>query len=905
MESSALSAIKHAVGVRTWAPAFGIVAVLIGGYCRDVCAKSVPKADLYVAVDGNDAWSGTLPAANADKTDGPFATPHRARDAVRRLKTRGGHDGPFTVLVRGGTYYLSEPLVLGPDDSGTADCPVIYAAYPGEQVTLSGGRPITRWWPDEYVLWTADVPDLAPSTAQADPDAGKRRWVFRQLFVGDERQTLARTPNFDPEHPRTGGWSFVVPFVEKVEPKGRFGDTLVRIHTSGDTFAWKVDVPADGDYALWLYYGAKNEPHGRKTMAGRTTMQVDDAKPVRLQNLPDTGGWGIFQWRKTATLRLAKGQHRLRWTNVKGGGLNFDAFVLANQPDWTPKGTKLTGADPAAGKHVILVQAEAFESGKGKEFGVAKGRSSHHRDKFVFRPGDLARWPRSPEPEIHIFPAWGWVNAILSVARIDHASHVVHVKNRNCSQELRPGNRYYVANVFEAIDTPGEWFLDRTNGRIYLWPKVADFERRDVVAPLLDRIIDLVGEDPGERPGQIKAAKKPDAARKRDRKAEPRAVEHIVIRGFTFRHTTYSLEIGSVYSPDDGAVWMRRARHCVIENCKFLGIGGYAVRMSDHASDNAILGNTVADAGQGGVLMIGYDTASQPKDNLVAGNHIHHCGRIWKHVAGIYVTTGGGNRIAHNTVTDVPRYGISLKTFGKDRASHNNIIEYNRILRTNLETNDTGAIETLGRDREDTGNVIRYNLILDAVGLKTSPTGEMLTPFYSWGIYLDDYSSGTKVTGNIVARNVRGGLHVHLGRNNTFQNNIFVDAQNQQSEYNGGDFMANNTFVRNIVYYHTGKLLRFNRYHDKVLTECDRNVYWCVGGDLTQASGDVTPRGPWAKWREAGYDANSIVADPRFVDPAHDDYRLRPDSPALELGFKPIDATKIGVQGYRRPPGVP
>ena len=407
------------------------------------------------------------------------------------------------------------------------------------------------------------------------------------------------------------------------------------------------------------------------------------------------------------------------------------------------------------------------------------------------------------------------------------------------------------------------------------------------MAPVLDRVIDIAGEEPA------------------DEKAEPRFVEHIVIRGFTFRHTTYSLERGEVYGHEDGCVYVRGGRGCVVEKCRFLEVGGHAVRVSDRSSGNFILGNTVTEAGQGGILLVGGRTATQPTGNVVAGNHISHCGRIWKHVAGVYVITGSGNRIAHNTITDMPRYGISLKSYGPDNASHRNIIEYNRIERMNLETNDTGAIETLGRDREDSGNVIRYNVILDVVGLKTTPAGEMLTPFYTWGIYLDDYSSGTQVVGNIVARNFRGGIHVHLGRNNHFENNILIDGRNQQTEYNGGEFMANNRFVRNIVCFKTGALHRVNRWHDKVLAACDHNVYWWAGGDLSAAGGSVTPAGSLAKWREAGYDRYSVVGDPFFVDAAKDDYRLRPDSPALKLGFKPIEVEKIGVAGYQRPVGLP
>ena len=217
----------------------------------------------------------------------------------------------------------------------------------------------------------------------------------------------------------------------------------------------------------------------------------------------------------------------------------------------------------------------------------------------------------------------------------------------------------------------------------------------------------------------------------------------------------------------------------------------------------------------------------------------------------------------------MPRYGISLKSYRKGSVSHDNIVEYNRIERTNLETNDTGAIETLGRDREDSGNVIRCNLILDVIGLKTSETGEMLTPYYTWGIYLDDYSSGTQIVGNIVARTFRSSAHVHLGRNNVFANNIFVDGYERQFECNGRDDMVNNRFVRNIVLWHRGSLMRIRGGKGKCLCECDRNLYWMVGQDIDDPQGltePLTPRGSWSQWRQAGFDEHSLVADPRFVD---------------------------------------
>ena len=57
---------------------------------------------------------------------------------------------------------------------------------------------------------------------------------------------------------------------------------------------------------------------------------------------------------------------------------------------------------------------------------------------------------------------------------------------------------------------------------------------------------------------------------------------------------------------------------------------------------------------------------------------------------------------------------------------------------------------------------------------------------------------------------------------------------------------------------------------------------------------EVAMRDEWASWQAQGMDAHSLVADPLFVDPDKDDYRLKPESPAFKLGFKPIPVEKIG-----------
>jgi len=140
---------------------------------------------LYVATNGDDAWSGRLPAPNQALTDGPLATLAGARDAIRALRAKEALDGPATVLVRGGTYTLSEPWVLTPADSGTEQSPVIYAAFPGDEPVFSGGRRIeAKWQPYRGEIVVCDV-----------PEAHNGGWPFRQLFVNGQRQDRARLPN--------------------------------------------------------------------------------------------------------------------------------------------------------------------------------------------------------------------------------------------------------------------------------------------------------------------------------------------------------------------------------------------------------------------------------------------------------------------------------------------------------------------------------------------------------------------------------------------------------------------------------------------------------------------------------------------------------------------------------------
>jgi hypothetical protein len=137
---------------------------------------------LHVSPAGNDGWSGQLAEPNADRTDGPLATPARARDVLRERRRAKSLSGPAEVRLRGGRYRLAEPLVFTPEDSGD----VLWTAAAGESPVLSGAAPATGWRIERragLTVWTTDVSALV-----------RGRGPFRALFVNGERRPRPRLP---------------------------------------------------------------------------------------------------------------------------------------------------------------------------------------------------------------------------------------------------------------------------------------------------------------------------------------------------------------------------------------------------------------------------------------------------------------------------------------------------------------------------------------------------------------------------------------------------------------------------------------------------------------------------------------------------------------------------------------
>lgn len=804
----------------------------------------------FISPFGKDEWTGKIPEPNASRTDGPFKTFVRARKAHRddTVQTR--------IIVRQGVYHFAEPFVLEKIDSGCS-----YEAYPGERVILSGGRPVLTWTKVTRSAWSASLPEVR-----------RDRWAFKQLRVGNEMQINARHPDFDPNNPIEGGWAHVEGSEKKI---GKFGSSISKIQNRGDWVEWSVSVPADGTYRILFLYQAANRRYGIADVGERMSLSVDGGAPIKLKNLKDTAR---AAWAEVASATLTEGAHILRWSNDEGGFLNIDALLLTDDPVWDPLKTRA----PAAGRAAVTHQAEIIENHGCQEIVIPESRTPASRTAFKFKFGDIPALARSIAPEYHVFNGAGAGNTILYQRGLDPRTRTVGVEaGSNASQEVLPGNRFFVSNIMEGLTSPGEWYLDTRRTTLYYWPKALDFQQQGVVAPFLDRIVHIKG-DPSRN----------------------EYVDSVTIKGMTFMDTTYSRNFNP-YLPVDAALWLSGAKNCVIEGNRFIHLGGNAVRIDEQSVGNEIVGNEIGHTGQGGVVLLG-DNKSQPKKTLIAGNWMHHLGTILKHVAGVYCVSAGETRVSHNLFEELPRYAISFKSLNARSYSHGNVAEYNEIRRTCLETAGGAAIETSGPHKMDTGNVIQYNRIHDTVGLTCNAEGEFQKPFLSWGILLDAYSSGTAVVGNEVVGNAQGGLCITGGRNNRIENNVFANGLKHQVLFRVDASADKNSFIRNILQYTLieGDFIgATGRWSPKFLSLCDYNIYWQTEGVgyLSSATKALTPLGSFAKWQAAGFDKNSAIQDPGFVDSLKNNFTLTAGSPAYsKINFQALPYEKIGLPGFDR-----
>ncbi len=484
---------------------------------------------------------------------------------------------------------------------------------------------------------------------------------------------------------------------------------------------------------------------------------------------------------------------------------------------------------------------------------------------FQFEPGDIANWEDIDQAELVLFRSWD--EARLRIAEVDEQTNTVaftSTSGRLFNWLHGQVPRYYVENVLAGLTGPGQWYLDRPTGVLYYWPLPGeDMTEIQVVAPVIEQLVRLEG-DPGAE----------------------EFVEHIILRGLTFCHSAWT------FAPDgypghqsesglSAAIYAHGTHSCAIEDSEIAHIGLYAIEFGRGCRNNRIVRNRIHDIGAGGIKIgegkLREPEAEQTGGNVVTDNYIYDLGNVFLCGVGVLVRQSGGNVVSHNEIRDLNYTGISVGwTWGYGPSlAGDNIIEYNHIYNIGRGLlSDMGGIYTLGLQP---GTRLRYNLIHDVESYS----------YGGWGLYTDEGSTDILLENNVVYNTKTGGFHQHYGRDNIIRNNIFAFSREGQIIRSREEDHVSFTFERNIVYFDTGKLLggRWTNGNFRL----DNNLYWDTSGAELDFVGKTL-----VQWQAQGYDQHSLIADPLFVDPDKRNFTLKPDSPAFELGFEPIDLSNVG-----------
>lgn len=624
-----------------------------------------------------------------------------------------------------------------------------------------------------------------------------------------------------------------------------------------------------------------------------------DEKAIVTGSLPVKG---FKPWKGQIVVADLKGS---RLENVTFRQLFFrgERQVMARYPNADPK-------DPHFGQWAYVLAADPAPATNRS----VSDKIPQAKDHFT-ATGDVIKptWEKLTQAEIAIHPAYGWAWNVVALKSADKESDTIWL-GRPVSYGLMTGDRYFVQNLLAELDAPGEWYLDRKEHKLYFWPP-GDLKSNEVSVPVAESL--FVAEGAGS----------------------------VTLRGLVIENC------------GGNAVTLKNSEGSRVAGCTIRNTGMWGVSIVGGRNTGAA-GNDISATGAGGVSINAGDRKSLARGDCYAdNNYIHHIAAFQRtYHAGVNLA-GVGNRASHNLIHDcyhqailiagndhVAEYNVihhtnlgsedtgGLYMSSRDFTQRGTVIRYNVFHHVG------------GFGKSNSWNPVRNGEV------------EFRYPAFTWGIYLDAPEVGCTIFGNLLYSVPVCGLFNHEGRDNRWENNIIVDAPafqassgnypdlDQQSyafikalrEKGGYDVYlrrypelasytdqasthhtcAPGTFARNIVYYTAdgGKMIR----QGNKGSWGDGQLVWTFSGSKSAFEGfefnhncvyappelplkfslALRPEGTrllsWDEWRQHGKDRDSLLADPKFVDPSKRDYRLQPDSPALRLGFQPIPLEKIG-----------
>ncbi len=533
---------------------------------------------------------------------------------------------------------------------------------------------------------------------------------------------------------------------------------------------------------------------------------------------------------------VLNGAERVTGFTHEGGGVYSAKLAAATDLDLTFGGVRQTLASKG------LVDADHPTTSGWYFADAANGGPSGWSIRY--HSGDVSKADLVPGMKIQLMDAERLSDTLTEIAGINEATRTISLKN-GTSLPFAEGTTFKLLNNAAFVDQAGEFAWRASDGRLVFKPAdAALLAEEGAEVARLGTLIRLNG------------------------------TSGVTIEGLGFTNTTTG----------GNALELVGSSGNFIGDNSFVNVGT-AIKLKAASSHNLIGGNRLDHLAVNGIELEGRSNA-----NSVYANHITHVGEVRKGVAGIMGTAVDDNLIAHNDIDSSARYGISLKNWDSTNINRNNIIEYNKVTNTGLETADGGAIEILGRSSVDTGNVVRGNWIEGVGGLATSNTDQWLFSHKYFGVYLDDMAGGVTVTGNFLKDTGWAGVHIHGGDNNLVTNNVSIIGSNIEEfirigwapKHGDAGLPRDNTVTGNII----SGTLPLDDYMELLTANNPIIDYNLVHN---------APR----------YGDNDVTGKPLFVDPYYGNYALRPDSPALAMGIQDLAWSRMGAEGHAATDAMP
>ncbi len=398
--------------------------------------------------------------------------------------------------------------------------------------------------------------------------------------------------------------------------------------------------------------------------------------------------------------------------------LNGEPMTLAR---WPNEGFSKTGMVVESGD-VIRAWMDDAKGGRvmNHEYVPEKGRSDPPKGfSFKMDPERLARWKTADAMMLKGYWFYNWSDQTVKVASIDAEEGIIRSVQPS-AYSIKQGQRFFAYNLIEELDAPGEWYIDRASGVLYLYPPHNDDAAMLELSVITESLIKFDG------------------------------ASHLTIKGFDLK-----LARAALISINDG-------ENVTIDSCRIGNGSSNGVTISGGKS-HVVQNSEIYTVGASGISATGGDRAAlRPANHLILNNEIHNFSRLERaYKPGIHFR-GVGLTALHNEIHNAPHSAIIF--YG-----NNHTFKYNHIYNVCYESDDAAAVYS-GRSWTFRGNVIQYNLFRDIEGYKNG------THRVS-GIYMDDGVSGTIIDSNIFL-NVAQGVFMNGGRDTFVTNNVFINNAN-------------------------------------------------------------------------------------------------------------------------------